>query len=69
VVVVLLRDEEDNGPSRAALRRIGAVEEGTLRHHMLRKDGSRRDSVYFAVIREDWPDVRAHLVGLLSRSR
>lgn len=66
-VRVEFKTDAENEQSRAALRRIGALEEGTLRHHMRRKDGGRRDSVYFAVIREEWPDVRAHLDGLLAR--
>jgi len=56
-----------NEKSRAALARIGAREEGTLRSHMGRLDGSRRDSVYFSVIAPEWPRVRAHLEGLLAR--
>ncbi len=58
----------ENKASRAALARIGAREEGTLRSHMGRLDGSRRDSVYFSVIKPEWPQVRAHLEGLLARA-
>lgn len=53
--------------SRAALARIGAVEEGTLRRHMVTHDGHVRDSVYFAVVAPDWPRVRDHLAALLAR--
>jgi RimJ/RimL family protein N-acetyltransferase len=58
-----------NRQSRAALARIGATEEGTLRAHMLRPDGSSRDSVYFSVISTEWPRVRSHLEGLLAAGR
>lgn len=54
-----------NHRSRAALLRIGATEEGTFRAHMVQPDGSRRDSVYFSIIAEEWPDVRAQLGSLL----
>jgi len=66
---VEFKTDSENKASRAALARIGASEEGTLRSHMARFDGSRRDSVYFSVIAPEWPRVRAHLEGLLARSR
>ena len=50
-----------NERSRAALKRIGAVEEGTLRRHMVQPDGRLRDSVYFSVIREEWPKAKTNL--------
>ena len=55
-----------NERSRAALRRIGAVEEGVLRRHMINEDGSLRDSVYYSVIAEEWPEVKARLAKLLA---
>lgn len=56
-----------NARSRAALRRIGAREEGTFRNHMVMPDGRLRDSVYFSVIAEEWPDVKAALEAKLAR--
>lgn len=50
-----------NVPSRTALARIGAVEEGTLRKHVVMDDGSPRDSVYFSVIDDEWPALTARL--------
>jgi RimJ/RimL family protein N-acetyltransferase len=66
---VEFKTDSRNEASRAALARIGASEEGTLRSHMTRLDGSRRDSVYFSVIKPEWPRVRAHLQALLARAR
>ena len=54
-----------NQQSRAALLRLGAVEEGTLRKHMVMPDGSARDSVYFSIIDVEWPEVRARLEAQL----
>ena len=46
-----------NARSRGALLKLGAKEEGILRSHMLVHDGRRRDSVYFSILVEEWPDV------------
>jgi N-acetyltransferase len=57
-----------NARSRAAILRIGAKEEGTLRAHMLNADGTARDSVYFSVIAPEWPEVSARLLAMMDRS-
>ena len=54
-----------NERSRAALLRIGAREEGVLRRHMITWNGRVRDSVYFAILDEEWPAVKARLEQLL----
>jgi RimJ/RimL family protein N-acetyltransferase len=56
-----------NTRSRAALRRIGAAEEGTFRNHVITVEGRIRHSVYFSITSDEWPGVRRHLEGLLSR--
>lgn len=56
-----------NAASRAALIRIGALEEGTFRNHMITASGRLRHSVYFSIIREEWPSVRQRLEALLAR--
>ena len=55
-----------NVKSRRALARIGAVEEGTFRNHMVMPDGRLRHSVYFSIIDSEWPSVKAHLERLMS---
>ena len=50
-----------NQQSRAAILRLGAKEEGTLRSHMIMPNGRIRDSVVFSIIREEWPEVKARL--------
>ena len=57
-----------NERSRAALTGIGAVEEGTMRNHMVTYGGRRRHSTYFSVIEEEWPRVRQHLEARLARN-
>lgn len=66
---VELKTNALNTRSRDAMRRIGATEEGTMRQHMLRPDGSSRDSVYFSIIDGEWPVVKARLQEMMgSRS-
>jgi RimJ/RimL family protein N-acetyltransferase len=52
--------------SQAAIAKLGATREGVLRRHMLRPDGTIRDTVVFAVTVDDWPDVRAGLEARLA---
>jgi N-acetyltransferase len=56
-----------NEQSRNALRGIGAVEEGTLRNHMVTESGRLRHSVYYSVIASEWPGVREHLRARIAR--
>lgn len=62
--VELLTDAR-NLTSRQAIVRIGAREEGTLRSHMVMRDGFVRDSVMHAITQHDWPEVRASLEARL----
>jgi RimJ/RimL family protein N-acetyltransferase len=56
-----------NVRSRAALLRIGAIQEGIFRSHVITAEGRVRHSVYFSITAEDWPAVRGRLEGLLAR--
>jgi RimJ/RimL family protein N-acetyltransferase len=57
-----------NARSRAAILRLGAFEEGTLRNHMISHTGRLRHTVYFSIINSEWPAVKAGLEEKLSRS-
>ena len=65
---VELKADVDNSKSRAAILRLGAKEEGLFRKHMLYADGRNRDNVYFSVVDDEWPQVRARLEGKLGYS-
>ena len=56
-----------NTRSRAAILRLGATEEGTLRSHMVVRDGRLRDTVYFSVTAPEWPAVRDRLTTRLTQ--
>jgi RimJ/RimL family protein N-acetyltransferase len=63
---VALKTHHNNERSQAAIARLGAVREGTLRHHMLHRDGTWRDSVYFSILSAEWPGVRDRLRARLT---
>ncbi|MGH7712980.1 MAG: GNAT family N-acetyltransferase [Gemmatimonadaceae bacterium] len=64
---VELKTDARNAVSRAAILRLGAVEEGTFRKHMLLADGSIRDSVYFSIVDDEWPTVKVMLAAKLGQ--
>jgi RimJ/RimL family protein N-acetyltransferase len=47
-----------NAQSQAAIRKLGAKAEGVLRKHKTTWTGRARDTAMFAVIDDDWPEVR-----------
>src|SRR5947209_20005488 len=55
---VELKTDALNQKSRAAILRIGAKEEGTLRRHLITWTGRVRDTVYFSILDSEWPEVR-----------
>ncbi len=62
-----LNVDTKNMRSRQAVERIGGVQEGILRKHRIRRDGTRRDTVIFGFIDDDWPQVKVKLEGLMKR--
>ncbi len=66
---VALKTHHENLRSQAAMRKIGAMEEGTFRNHYVMPDGSLRHSVWFSIIREEWPRVRSLLEAQLEASQ
>lgn len=58
---VALKTDVNNLRSQAAIKKLGARYEGTLRNQRIRPDGSYRDTVIFSVIESEWPSVKAGL--------
>jgi RimJ/RimL family protein N-acetyltransferase len=56
-----------NDPSRAAILRLGATEEGILRSHMVMPGGRERDSVIYSLVWEDWPAAKSRLQARLGQ--
>lgn len=55
-----------NERSRNAMKRIGCVEEGVLRNHMITESGRFRDSIYFSIIEPEWANVKEDLMSKLA---
>ena len=58
-----------NERSRAALAALPAQFEGIHRKHMIVRGGERRDSAWYSVLDDEWPEVRANLERRLARVR
>jgi len=56
-----------NRKSRDAMLRIGAKEEGILRKHAVSDLGVSRDTIYYSIIDDEWPEVKAKLEGMMAR--
>lgn len=66
-VRVELKTDVLNRPSRNAMKRIGAKEEGILRKHTLMWTGRYRDTVFYSILDEEWPQVKTRLETFLVR--
>jgi RimJ/RimL family protein N-acetyltransferase len=62
---VTLKTDGENTRSQASITRIGGKYEGTLRSHRMRADGTSRDSVYYSILKNEWPHVKASLEAAL----
>lgn len=60
-VRVELKTDSRNERSRNAMAALPARFEGIFRKHMLVRGGQRRDSAYYSIIDDEWPQVRANL--------
>ncbi len=56
-----------NAASQAAIRKLGATFEGTLRQHKRTWTGRMRDTAQFSILKDvEWPEVRAKLQARLA---
>ncbi len=66
---VEFKTDARNERSRAALEALPAQFEGIFRKHMLMPGVGVRDSAYYSIIDEDWPEVRANLQRRLAAAQ
>jgi RimJ/RimL family protein N-acetyltransferase len=58
---VELKTDALNAPARRAMESFGAVFEGVHRNHMVVRGGEQRDSAWYSVVDDEWPEVKAGL--------
>jgi len=58
---VEFRVAHQNIRSQRAVEKIGGIKEGVLRKFAIRNDGSRRDTVVFSIIDDEWPEKKERL--------
>lgn len=68
-IAVEFRTHWLNNPSRAAITRLGAKQDGVLRQHRRMPDGTLRDTVVYSIIDSEWPAVRRGLEYRLASAR
>ena len=64
---VEIKTDNLNERSKQALRKIGATEEGVLRSHMQMPLNRRRDSIFFSILKSEWPAIRNSIFRELKR--
>ncbi|MEK4761771.1 GNAT family protein [Viridibacillus sp. FSL E2-0187] len=64
---VQIKTDHENKRSQAAIERLGAKKEGILRNHMIRPNGTIRNTIIYSIIDSEWSDVKLRLEGLLIR--
>lgn len=66
---VRLRTSWNNNQSREAIARLGAKQDGVLRNDQRTPDGFLRDSVWFSILKHEWPGVEANLKLRVAKHR
>ncbi len=55
---VEFKTDARNTASRTAIEKIGGQYEGGLRSHTVMNDGFRRTTVYYSILKEEWPRLK-----------
>ena len=58
---VAFKTHHQNLKSQTAIHALGAKHEGIFRNHVIMPDGSTRNSYWYSIIAEEWPEVKARL--------
>ncbi|MES1950418.1 GCN5-like N-acetyltransferase [Salinisphaera sp. S4-8] len=65
-IAAAFRTHSLNIASRRAIEALGAKQDGLLRNHRIRADGTLRDTAVYSIIAAEWPAVRANLRSRLA---
>jgi RimJ/RimL family protein N-acetyltransferase len=67
VIRVRITSHSSNARSRQHLEHIGATLEGILRQDRIMPDGQVRDTAYYSVIADEWPQVERRINEILRK--
>lgn len=67
-IAVEFRTHWHNFPSRNAIARLGAKQDGVLRNHQIEPDGALRDTVVYSILRDEWPTIKKSLLFKMERN-
>jgi len=59
---VEFRIDERNQKSRKAVEKLGATLEGVLHRNVTLKDGFRRNTCCYGIIKDEWPTIKANIL-------
>lgn len=62
---VELMADINNKLSIAAIKKLGATQEGILRQYMTLENGYKRDTIIFSILKSEWPRIRENLENRL----
>ncbi|MBS0027918.1 GNAT family N-acetyltransferase [Chitinophaga sp. 22321] len=60
---VEFKTDELNTQSRHAILSLGCTQEGVFRRHMITSTGRVRNTVYFSMLKEEWPEIKQRVFG------
>ena len=66
-IAVEIRTDVLNTVSRQAIQRLGAKQDGILRHHKIMRNGRTRDTVCYSIIKPEWNQVKENLMKKLMK--
>ena len=55
------KTDSRNIQSKKAIEKIGGTYEGTFRSHTLMRDGYRRDTAYYSILSNEWPEIKSEI--------
>lgn len=62
---VQFRAKSENSRSRRALEKIGATFEGILRKDTIEPCGEARNTAFYSILNDEWPDLKSRLAAML----
>lgn len=65
---VEFRVDDRNKKSRRAVEKLGATLEGILRKDVPMKDGYRRNTCCYGILKEEWPGIKAELLKVVEQA-